>query len=222
MKIKYWADFECPYCFISETNLYEASHELGMEDDVEIEMKAYELDPKASKHYTLSIQEKFEKEEGMSPAEAQQRFHQIHRYAEDADLHFDFTKMRYTNDFDAHRLYKYAREQGVEDKIRPLLFEAYFIENKELANRETLYEVARKAGLNHHKVEEMLDSEAYKDDVRKDESQAEILEIESVPYFMIGEQIVPGYRDKKQFKEILKNNTESGKTGASCSPKSCG
>lgn len=221
MKIKYWADFECPFCFISETNLKEAIKELGLHD-IEYEPKAYELDPNASKHYTKSIQEKFEQEEGMSKKEAEDRFTRIHRLAEEANLHFDFRTMRYTNSLDAHRLFKFAQDKNLGEVIEPMIFDAYFLEGKELSNRETLLEIAQKAGLNRREVNDMLDSDQYIEAVRKDEKQADILEIDSVPYFVIGNQIVPGFHTKKEFIEILKNNAASDiQAGASCSPTHC-
>lgn len=46
MKIVYWSDYACPYCYIGETRLKKAIKELGLENEVEIETRAFELDPK--------------------------------------------------------------------------------------------------------------------------------------------------------------------------------
>ena len=45
MKITFWSDFACPWCWIGETNLEAALKSLGR--TAEFEMKAYELAPKA-------------------------------------------------------------------------------------------------------------------------------------------------------------------------------
>ena len=52
MKITYWSDYACPYCYIGETYLKQAIADLGIGYQVEVEMKAFELDPGASKEYT--------------------------------------------------------------------------------------------------------------------------------------------------------------------------
>ena len=44
MKITYWSDFACPYCYIGEERLLKAIKRLGMENDIELEMKSYELE----------------------------------------------------------------------------------------------------------------------------------------------------------------------------------
>ena len=66
MKITYWSDFACPYCYIGETYLKQAIAELGIADQVEVEMKAFELDPNASKEYTGTTVERFAKKYGLS------------------------------------------------------------------------------------------------------------------------------------------------------------
>ena len=45
MKITFWSDFACPWCWIGETNLEAALKSLGR--TAEFEMKAYELAPNA-------------------------------------------------------------------------------------------------------------------------------------------------------------------------------
>ncbi|MBP3844973.1 MAG: DsbA family protein [Prevotella sp.] len=49
MKIVYWSDYACPYCYIGETRLKKAIKELGLENEVEIETRAFELDPTTMK-----------------------------------------------------------------------------------------------------------------------------------------------------------------------------
>ena len=34
MKITYWSDFACPYCYIGEERLLKAIKRLGMENDI--------------------------------------------------------------------------------------------------------------------------------------------------------------------------------------------
>lgn len=41
MKIVYWSDYACPYCYIGETHLKTAIRELGLERETTVEMKAF-------------------------------------------------------------------------------------------------------------------------------------------------------------------------------------
>ena len=53
MKIIYYSDFACPYCYIGETRLKKAIAEILSDDDVSInepvdlEMRSFRLDPEA-------------------------------------------------------------------------------------------------------------------------------------------------------------------------------
>lgn len=66
MKITYWSDYACPYCYIGETRLEKAIEELAKEntinkEDIEVEMKAFELDPNASYEVVSRTDERFAK-----------------------------------------------------------------------------------------------------------------------------------------------------------------
>ena len=37
MKITYWSDYACPYCYIGEARLEKAIEELGLKEDIDVE-----------------------------------------------------------------------------------------------------------------------------------------------------------------------------------------
>ena len=61
MKITYWSDYACPYCYIGEARMKKALGEITENEnvDVEIEMKAFQLDPSAGEHATGDTQTRF-------------------------------------------------------------------------------------------------------------------------------------------------------------------
>ena len=58
MKITYWSDYACPYCYIGEARMKKALEEIAENENVnvEIEMKAFQLDPSAGDMLTVSGQ----------------------------------------------------------------------------------------------------------------------------------------------------------------------
>lgn len=66
MKIIYWSDYACPYCYIGETRLKKAIATLGIEDKIEIEMKRFELDPTAPEQVVSSTTQRFANKYGLS------------------------------------------------------------------------------------------------------------------------------------------------------------
>ena len=72
MKITYWSDYACPYCYIGETHLKKAIDNLGF-TNVEIEMKAFELDPSASRTVQGPTVDRFAVKYGLTKEQAQDR-----------------------------------------------------------------------------------------------------------------------------------------------------
>ena len=72
MKITYWSDFACPYCYIGETRLRNVIKDMPefKDEEVEFEMKAFQLDPYAGVHATGDTQTRFAKKYGISMEEA--------------------------------------------------------------------------------------------------------------------------------------------------------
>ncbi|MBQ9007705.1 MAG: DsbA family protein [Clostridia bacterium] len=135
MKITYWSDYACPYCYIGETYLKQAIEHMGIGDQVEVEMKAFELDPDASKEYTGATVDRFAKKYGLSIQGAQAKIDGISKMGQDAGLDFRYAETRYTNTFDAHRLTKLAqkKDQALADRLSERLYKAYFSEGLELS-----------------------------------------------------------------------------------------
>ena len=136
MNITYWSDYACPYCYIGETYLKQAIHNLGLDGQIEVEMKAFELDPDASREYTGATVDRFAKKYGLSLQAAQQRIDGISQMGREAGLDFRYAETRYTNTFDAHRLTKLAQQSGdpaLTDRLSERLYKAYFAEGLELA-----------------------------------------------------------------------------------------
>ena len=73
LNLTIWSDFACPYCYIGETRLFNAIEELGLKDDVQIDFRAFELDPGASKEVVSSTPERFAKKYRLSLEDARKQ-----------------------------------------------------------------------------------------------------------------------------------------------------
>ena len=56
MKITYWSDYACPYCYIGEERLMKAIESIPEMKNVQLEMKAFRLDPSAGEHAVSDTQ----------------------------------------------------------------------------------------------------------------------------------------------------------------------
>ncbi len=225
MKITYWSDYACPYCYIGETKLKAAIEELQL-DNIEIEMKAFELDPTASKEVVSTTVERFAKKYGLSEDGAEKQIEYISKLGIDSGIEFNYKETRYTNTLDAHRLTKLAYEKCNADQVESLihdLFDAYFTKNLELSNRDLLIEIGTKNGLNKEDIENILNSNNFENKVREDEQIASLNGIHSVPFFIIdGKYAVAGAQDKDGFKKVLSKAAHEAKIqGMSCGINGC-
>ena len=134
MKITYWSDFACPYCYIGNTRLKRAIDDLNL--DVEFDIRAFELDQNAPENVQSTTVERFAKKYGLSLEDAERQVSQISGLGHDEGIDFKYETTHYTNTRDAHRLIKLAQSKN-PDKVEELsesLFNAFFVENLKLAD----------------------------------------------------------------------------------------
>lgn len=55
MKIEIFTDFACPFCYIGKKRLEQAITELGLEKEVTLEYKAYQLNPDANREESVPL-----------------------------------------------------------------------------------------------------------------------------------------------------------------------
>lgn len=231
MKIIYWSDYACPYCYIGETHLKKAVQELGVCDQVEIEMKAFELDPDASREYVGPTVDRFARKYGLSKAGAQERIDDISEMGHSAGLDFRYAETRYTNTFDAHRLTKLAQGRGNADQTDRLierLYHAYFAESLELADHSVLTRIAVEEGLPENEVRKVLESDDFGMEVRLDEREAYRYGVSGVPFFVLGgKDTIPGALPVENMKQVLQQllaqekNASAPAKGMHCGPNGC-
>lgn len=202
-----WSDFACPYCYIGEERLKKAINELGIEDEVKIDFRAFELDPTAPKEVTTTTPERFAMKYGLSVEGARKQIEQISDLGRELGIDFNYITTQYSNTRDAHRLMKLAEEKydrATVGRLNEALFAAYFTENLVLADHKVLIDKAVGVGMNEVEVKSVLDSDKYDDEVRFDEREAAMRGIRGVPYFLFnGSFAVPGAMSVDAFKTAL-------------------
>lgn len=232
IKISVFSDFACPYCYIGEMRLMNAIRSLGLTDRVQVEFKAFELDPHVPKTVVTNNTERLMQKYRFPEDVAKSQINQINQLGRDMGLDMNYQDARYSNTRDAHRLMKLAEDQETAEVVYKLnfaLFDAYFNRAEVLADHKVLSKIAAEAGMDMAKVVMMLESDQYEKEVLADEHEAENHGIKSIPYFIFnGESRVPGAVAEDDFKHLLTREVEKkdaknitlGKPHA-CNSKSC-
>ena len=227
MKVTYWSDYACPYCYIGETRLRNAIASLNLEDDVEVEMRAFELNPEAPREVTGSTLDRFARKYGLTKEAAAERIEGISQLGRGEGLEFNYATTLNTNMLDAHRLTKLAHSLG-NTAFEELCYRAYFTDNEVMADHDVLRKLAAQAGLPREDVERVLSTDEYEADVRADEQAAYAMGVHAVPFFVINEKYaLSGCYPTDDLAEVLQKAWDealesSVAPGMACGPEGCG
>lgn len=207
MKITYWSDFACPYCYIGNTRLKKAIQDLGIEDEIDFDIRAFELDQNAPEDVESTTVERFAIKYGLSLDDAEKEVEGISRLGIEDGIDFKYASTLYTNTRNAHRLMKLAQsknDSGLVENLSTKLFDAYFTKNLKLADKNVLLDAGCEAGLEKKEIEDVLNSDLFNDAVERDEEIALTGGIHAVPFYLFdGKYSVPGALSYNDFKTVL-------------------
>lgn len=204
MKIEIWSDFVCPFCYIGKRKLERALEQFSHRDEITVEYKSYELDPKATSNPGKSIHEIMAQKMGSTVEKAKSMNDSLANQAAKVGLTYKFDSMTHANTLDAHRLAKYAAKKGKGKEMTERLLKAYFTDSKHIGDLETLKELAEEVGLDSSAVNTLLQTDDYRAQVRADEEEAKQIGVEGVPFFVFGEKYaVSGAQPTEAFTEVL-------------------
>ncbi len=192
MKIEIWSDVICPWCYVGKRNLETALAQFSHADEVEVEWKAYELDPNAPAVRPGSYVERIASKYGIPVGEARARMARIISVGAEAGIDFKFDSARPGNTFDAHRLLHHAAGLGRQNELKERLFHATFTEGQPIGDRQTVLELAGEAGLDVDEARRMLESRDHAQAVREDQAEAMELGVQGVPFFVFDRRLAVG------------------------------
>ena len=117
-------------------------------------------------------------------------YERVSKVGETVGIPFAFDKIEVQpNTVNAHRLLHYAEQQGVQDAVAEVLFEAYFVNGANLSDIDTLAAVGAKGGLDLAQTKAWLASDAERDAVVGGDMEARNAGIGGVPYFIFNRAI---------------------------------
>ncbi|WP_424984553.1 DsbA family oxidoreductase [Microbulbifer sp. S227A] len=192
----------CPWCYIGKANLDAALASVPDHPFV-IQWHPFQLNPDmpaggmGRRDY---LETKFGGKEGAARAYAP-----VVERAEAAGLTINLEAMTRTpNTLDAHRLIHWA---GIEHKQLPAvdaLFQAYFVDGRDIGDHETLADIADSIGMDASVVLRLLGSDADRDDIIKRDANSREMGVNSVPTFIVaGKHAVPGAQPPELWRQVI-------------------
>jgi predicted DsbA family dithiol-disulfide isomerase len=184
MKVEIWSDVICPWCYIGKRRFEQALALFDGRDDVEVEWRSFELDP-SSPTAPQPLADRLAHKFNVSHDEAVAMNERMTETAAGVGLQFRLDIAQSGNTFDAHRLIHLAAAHGRQGPMKEALMEGYFSEGRAISDRDTLVELAARAGLDADEARAMLESDRFTAEVREDEQLAAGFGISGVPFFVV-------------------------------------
>lgn len=204
MRIEIWADVVCPWCYIGKRRLEKAVAGFEHGGDVEIVYRSYELDPFAPEVGTESTVTVLGRKFGADEAGTRAMMARADEVAAEEGLTFAHADALHARTLTAHRLLHLARAEGRQHALMEQVLAAYFTRGESLGDHDVLRAAAAEAGLDAGRVEEVLASDEYRDDVMADVAQARAYGSSGVPFFVIdGRFGISGAQPTELFEQAL-------------------
>jgi predicted DsbA family dithiol-disulfide isomerase len=126
---------------------------------------------------------------------------------------FDYEKMSVQpNTLQAHRLLLFAETRGKQDELAEELFRSHFTRGANLTDRETLADIAARAGIERQEAADYLSGEEGREAIAQADVEARGAGIGGVPFFIFDRTIgVSGAQDPDSLLSAMEQALKKGK-----------
>jgi predicted DsbA family dithiol-disulfide isomerase len=208
MRVDIWSDVICPWCYVGKARFEKALSSFAHRDEVEVVYHSFELDPGYPKDSSETTFAMLGRKYGMAEADARAAESRIAGLAEAEGLGFQ-PERPVGNTFDIHRVLHLGLAKGVQAQLLNAVNEAYFGQGRQVFDRDVITEIAAGTGLDATAAGDVIDGDAYAEDVRRDELQARQLGVSGVPFFVFDMALgVSGAQPTETFASALEQARE--------------
>jgi len=189
MEIDVVFDTVCPWCFIGKRRL-ERALEMRPHGDVRLRWRPFLLNPEMPSEgidRTAYLVKKFGSE-----TRVRRIYGAIGDAGQSVEIDFAFDRIdRTPNSMDSHRLVRFAETNGGRGEIVvEALYQAYFLEGRDIGRRDVLLEIAGEIGLDAAALAVQFDDDTEIAAVHEENARAHRLGINGVPAFSFSGSLV--------------------------------
>jgi predicted DsbA family dithiol-disulfide isomerase len=218
LRIDFVSDVVCPWCAIGLASLEQALARVAGEIEVDLHVQPFELNPQLGKDGEDAIAH-LQAKYGID--EAQIAVNQERIRARGAELGFVFDmarRRRIHNTFDAHRLLHWAGDEGRQLELKRALLRAYFSDGRNIADHDTLADIAESVGLPAERARAILATDEFAAEVREIEQFFVQTGISGVPAIVIERKhLISGGQPPEVFERALRQIATEKATGSATS-----
>jgi predicted DsbA family dithiol-disulfide isomerase len=176
------SDIICPWCFIGARRLGQALASLP-EVEANVVYRPFLLDPTIPAEGT-DLRERLRKKYNADP---DTMFGRVEAAARETGIPLDFKKVtRTVSTIAGHTLLRHALDKGTQRALADALFDAYFLQGRDIGQAETLAELATAHGFTVDEVLALLRDDAELAATRSEAAEAARSGVQGVPFFVFG------------------------------------
>jgi predicted DsbA family dithiol-disulfide isomerase len=188
-KVIAYSDNVCPFCTIGARRI----EKLQQEMDFDIEWRPFELHPEVSDD-GMSYDSYFE-------GHGKDLVNNVTDYGKDVGLDIK-TRSLYNSKLSL-KANEYAKREGKFEDFHKAIFKAYLEEDRNIGNLEILLDIAEEVGLDRTKTKSFIESQEAEEIVIQSKNEALRLGINSVPSFIINNNLIRGAYPYDSMKELF-------------------
>jgi predicted DsbA family dithiol-disulfide isomerase len=202
MRIDIFSDVICPWCFIGKKRL-EKALALRPPAELTVQWRAFQLNPDmpaAGMDRKAYLEAKFG-----GPEAAQRIYDNVRAAGAKESIPFAFERIpRTPNTVGAHRLIRFGQRGGRQDEVVSALFQAYFIDGRNIGDPAALARIAGEAGLDEAAAAQYLAGDEDLEQVLAEDAFARKIGIGGVPCFIFdGKYAISGAQEPEAFLPVF-------------------
>ena len=214
MKINIWSDVRCPFCFVGKKKFEKALEKFPHSEKLEITWHSFQLDPQLITQPDVNPYEYFAKAKGITVERAKAMHEGAAMAGKEAGIDFNFDDSKVANSNKAHLLIQLSKTKNLANEMEEALFEAQFLDGKNIDDEETLIQLAKSIGITEDEAKNALQSDELGYLVKQDMQLAAQLGINAVPFFVINDKYgISGAQQPELFLEALEKTWEEFSSG---------
>ena len=204
MLIEIWSDIACPFCYLGLTKLNKAIENLNIQDEVQIELRTFLLNPGQKTDLSKSISQYLHEHKHISLEQIEVMNQRIVAQGHEFGLDFRMQQIKVANTIKAHLLLHEAHEQGLQWACKMRILKAYFTEGQNIDNIEVLQNLATEVGLKTEHLDLAILGGKHSRAFTQDLQEAQDLGLRGVPNFIFDRKVaIHGAREVEVFEKAL-------------------
>ena len=192
------SDFVCPWCLIGTRRLEIALESLGVETTWVY--RPFLLDPTTPPE-GVDLRDRLRRKYG----DPEPLFRRVEAAAKESGIDLDFARVRRgVPTLRAHTISRLALGRGTQHALARDLFEAYFLEGRDISAMDVLLEIAGRHGFSRAETLEVLESPTELEQTREEARAAAEAGVTAVPFVIVDQRFaVPGAQPPDVFRRAV-------------------